>query len=103
MHGVTAGVRDFVCLTLLLLNTQIKISPTKSQTYCVTHHQSAINGKNLTRYIRRCKIPARQLLAVGEPVFYDLYVPYLSKTEKETHLFAVPMLIRNLHRSNQVR
>ena len=55
-----------------------------------------------TRYSRRCKIPARRLFAEGEPEFYDLYVPYLSKTEKETHLFAVPMLIRNLGGSNLV-
>ena len=55
-----------------------------------------------TRYSRRCKIPARQLFAEGEPVLYDLYVPYLSKMEKETHLFAVPMLIRNLGGSNLV-
>ena len=55
-----------------------------------------------TRYSKRCKIPARQLFAEGEPEFYDLYVPYLSKMEKETHLFAVPMLIRNLGGSNLV-
>jgi meckelin len=55
-----------------------------------------------TRYTRSCKIPVHRLFARGEPVFYDLYVPYMSKNAKETHLFAVPMLMRNLIESNKV-
>ncbi len=55
-----------------------------------------------TRYKKTCKIPVHRLFAHGEPVFYDLYVPYTTKAQKDK-LLAVPMLIRNKGGDNRVR
>ncbi len=55
-----------------------------------------------TRYRRACKVPAHLLFQHGEPVFYDLFVPYVvggggaGGNKAENKMYAIPMLLENL-------
>jgi hypothetical protein len=50
-----------------------------------------------TRYRRHCKVPASQLFAHGEPVFYDLYIAFNASTAgvEERKMYALPILLKN--------
>eukprot|EP00094_Tigriopus_californicus_P012053 TCALIF_11646-PA protein Name:"Similar to Tmem67 Meckelin (Rattus norvegicus)" AED:0.11 eAED:0.11 QI:708/0.75/0.55/1/1/1/9/0/735 len=56
-----------------------------------------------TNYLKKCKIPAHKLFNRGEPTFFDLYIPYVTKMadNEEEKLFALPMLLLNTRRNQE--